>query len=129
MQMIFNLYLNGYSILGIIRELKKQSIKSPTGKENWPKRTIDTILSNEKYIGKVIVGKTYTDDFPKNDRHSNKGERQKYRVDAAHPSLISEEQFERVQQEKLRRSNIHHSEDGTITRTSTHYSMKSQSKH
>ncbi|WP_373897758.1 recombinase family protein [Haloimpatiens sp. FM7315] len=39
-QMIFNLYLSGYSILAIIRELKKQGIKSPTGKENWPKRTI-----------------------------------------------------------------------------------------
>lgn len=56
-QMIFDLYLSGYSILAIIRELKKQEIKSPTGKDHWPKRTIDTMLSNEKYIGNVIVGK------------------------------------------------------------------------
>lgn len=46
---IFNLYLSGYSILGIIHELKKQAIKSPTGKDNCAKRTIDTMLSNEKY--------------------------------------------------------------------------------
>lgn len=125
--MIFNLYLSGYSILAIIRELKKKSVKSPTGKENWPKRTLDTMLSNEKYIGNVIIGKTYTGDFPKNDRHINRGEHQKYQVDASHPSLISKEQFELVQQEKLHRSNINLSEDGTISRNSTHYSMKSHS--
>jgi len=33
--------------------------KSPTGKDHWPKRTIDTMLSNEKYTGNVVVGKTY----------------------------------------------------------------------
>jgi len=126
-KMIFNLYLSGYSILAIIRELKKQRIKSPTGKESWPKRTIDTILSNEKYIGNMIVGKTYTGDFPKNDRHINKGERQKYQVADTHSPLISKEQFERIQEEKLHRSNIHQNEDGIITRISSHYSMKSLS--
>ena len=126
-QMIFNLYLSGYSILAIIRELKKQGIKSPTGKENWPKRTIDTMLSNEKYIGNVIIGKTYTGDFTKNDRHINRGEHHKYMIDGSHPSLISKEQFELVQQEKLRRSNINHIEHGTISRNPSHYSMKSHS--
>lgn len=126
-QLIFNLYISEYSILAIIRELKKQGIKSPTGKENWPKRTIDTILSNEKYIGNVIVGKTYTGDFPKNDRHINKGECQKYQVDASHPLLISKEQFEQVQQKKQRRSNVKRNDYGSFSRKSSHYSMKSHS--
>lgn len=124
---IFNLYLNSYSVLAIIRELKKQGIKSPTGKESWPKRTIDTILNNEKYIGNVIVGKTYSKNFPYNERKANKGEYDKYQAINNHPPLISKNQFERVQEEKLRRSNIHQSEDGTITRNPTHYSMKSHS--
>jgi site-specific DNA recombinase len=124
---IFNLYLSGYSILAIIRQLKKEGIKSPTDKEFWPKRTIDTILSNEKYIGNAIAAKTYTDDFPKNDRHINKGERPKFQSADTHPPLISKELFEQVQEEKLRRSNIHQSEDGTIIRRSTHFSMKSDS--
>lgn len=124
---IFNLYLSGYSVLAIIRELKKQGIKSPTGKERWPKRTIDTILSNEKYIGNVIVGKTYTTDFLKNERHINKGEQYKYEAPYTCLPLVSKEQFKQVQEEKSRRSNIHKNADGTITRTSTHYSMKSDS--
>lgn len=46
-------------------------------------------------------------DFPENDRHINKGERQKYHAAGTHPPIISKEQFERVQEEKLRHSNIH----------------------
>jgi len=126
-QKIFSLYVNGYSIIGIIRELNKEGIKSPTGKEIWPKRTIDTILSNEKYMGNAVVGKTYTKDYKKNERRINKGEQDKFQAANTHPPLISKEQFEQVQKEKLRRSNIHKNVDGSISRTTTHYSMKSDS--
>lgn len=63
-RLIFDLYLKGYSILAIIRELQQQSIKSPTGNDQWSKRTIDTILANEKYTGDVIVLKSYTACIP-----------------------------------------------------------------
>ena len=52
-RMIFNLYLQDKSVLGIIKELERQEIKSPTGKVTWTKRTIDVMLSNEKYMGNV----------------------------------------------------------------------------
>lgn len=122
---IFDLYLNGHSILCIIRELQKEGIPSPTGKKSWPKRTIDTMLSNEKYIGDVMVGKTYTLDFPDNKHRINKDEQKKFLVADSHPAIISKEQFERVQEEKLHRSNIRQNKDGTVQRKSTHYSMKS----
>ena len=51
--MIFDLYLQGNSIVGIIKELENRGIKTPTGKDTWSKRTIDVMLSNEKYIGVV----------------------------------------------------------------------------
>ena len=35
--------------MGIIKELEKRKISSPTGKEKWCKRTIDVMLSNETY--------------------------------------------------------------------------------
>ena len=38
---IFKWYLGGKSILGIMKELENQGIQSPTGKDKWPKRTID----------------------------------------------------------------------------------------
>lgn len=49
-RLIFDLYLSGKSVLGIIKELQKRGILSPIGKEKWCKRTIDVMLSNEKYV-------------------------------------------------------------------------------
>lgn len=49
------MYLSGMSVLGIVKELEQQGIKSPTGKDKWCKRTIDTMLSNEKYIGNALA--------------------------------------------------------------------------
>jgi len=122
-RMIFDLYLRGYSIIAIIRELDSQGIKSPTGKNSWSKRTIDKMLSNEKYTGKVLMLKTYGDKYPNNKRHANNGEVQQYMVNDSHPIIISEEQFELIQNEKIRRSNIQKNESGAI-RKSTRYSMK-----
>lgn len=45
-KLIFGLYLGGQSVVGIIKELEKRKILSPTGKEKWCKRTIDVMLSN-----------------------------------------------------------------------------------
>ena len=50
--MIYNLYLHGKSVLGILKELEQRGIKSPNGKDKWCKRTIDVMLSNEKYSSK-----------------------------------------------------------------------------
>lgn len=45
---IFELYLSGYSVDMIMEELADKNIYSPTGKEIWSKRTIQTMLTNEK---------------------------------------------------------------------------------
>lgn len=52
-QQIFGWYLEGKSVLGIVKALEKSSLSSPSGREKWPKRTVDVLLSNEKYIGTV----------------------------------------------------------------------------
>ena len=46
-------------------ELKEKGILSPTGKETWTSMTIDKILTNEKYVGNVILQKTYIPDVLK----------------------------------------------------------------
>jgi site-specific DNA recombinase len=122
-QKIYELYLNGYSILAIIRYLEEECIKSPTGKNHWSKRTIDTMLSNEKYTGNVLVGKTYGLEYPNNKRIINKGEFQKYLAMDCHFPIISQELFDKVQFEKITRSNIQVVDDN-VTRRTTHYSMK-----
>lgn len=92
-RLIYNQYLQGKSVIGIIRELEKRKIASPTGKEKWCKRTIDVMLSNEKYTGDVRLLKT-----GKSEVH--------YLATDNNPAIISKEVFEAVQIEKGRRSNV-----------------------
>lgn len=109
-KLIFDLYLNGQSVVGIIKELEKQKILSPTGKEKWCKRTIDVMLSNEKYTGDVELLKS-----GKSEVH--------YLASGNNPAIISKEVFEAVQMEKIRRSNV--VKDGNERkRKSSKYSSK-----
>ena len=99
-KLIFVLYLGGKSILGIVKELKDRNIKSPTGKDNWPKRSVEEMLSNEKYIGIAVV-------------NVDGEEGQVYKLNNSHPAIISNEIFDAVQEEKLKRSNLVVDENGT----------------
>ncbi|MGN0181200.1 MAG: recombinase family protein [Candidatus Ornithomonoglobus sp.] len=123
-QEIFSMYLSGKSIIGIIDELERRGIKSPKGKDKWSKRTIDTMLSNEKYVGDVLAFKTYSIYTPNHKRVSNKdGSHKKYLCTNSHPAIISKEMFDAVQEEKTRRSNVVTDASGTH-RKSTKYSSK-----
>ena len=112
-KIIFDLYLGGQSVLGIIKELEKRKIPSPTGKEKWCKRTIDVMLSNEKYTGDVRLLKT-----GKSEIH--------YLATDNNPAIISKELFEAVQIEKARRSNVVKDGNGTVKRKNLKYSSKSR---
>ena len=109
-RLIYNLYLQGKSVIGIVKELERLGIKSPTGKDKWSKRTIDVMLSNEKYIGNVRL----LDD----GKHSSY-----YLVEDNNPAIISKETFQAVQIEKQHRSNVIKSEEG-VQRKSKKYSSK-----
>lgn len=98
-KLIFDLYLSCQSVIGIIKELEKRRIFSPTGKEMWCKITIDVMFSNEKYTGDVRLIK------------SDKSEVQ-YLSSDNNPAIISKEVFEVVQIEKARRINVIKSEGG-----------------
>lgn len=90
---VFDLYLKGYSVDMIMKDLAAHHINSPTGKEKWPKRSIQHMLTNEKYIGNVILGKTYTGEFPNNKQKINHGEQNQFIVKESHPPIISKEMF------------------------------------
>jgi hypothetical protein len=121
---IFDLYLHGHSVVLIIRELKKRRIKSPSGKDIWSKRAIETLLANEKYIGNVIIGKTFRHEFPSSKRSINRGDHKVYEATEAHAPIIQREVFDKVQKEHKMRSNIG-IDAGKVVRKNTRYSMKS----
>lgn len=109
-KLIYDLYLSGQSVVGIIKELEKRKILSPTGKAKWCKRTIDVMLSNEKYTGDIELLKS-----GKSEVH--------YLASGSHPAIISKEIFEAVQIEKTRRSNVVKERNG-VRRKSKKYSSK-----
>lgn len=110
-KLIFELYLGGQSVLGIVKELEKRKILSPTGKEKWCKRTIDVMLSNEKYTGDVKLMKSGNSDV-------------QYLSEDNNPAIISKEVFEAVQVEKGRRSNVVKGESEIVKRKSEKFSSK-----
>lgn len=122
-KLIYDLYISGYSIVGIQKELKSREIKSPTSREDWSKRTLDNILQNEKYTGDVMVMKTFNEGFLNTKRKTNHGEKARYLATSNNPVIIPKEVFDKVAAIRAERSNVTRDEEGNI-RKSTRYSMK-----
>lgn len=75
----------------------------PTGEEIWSKETISKILSNEKYFGNVVLGKTEVKDGVQ-VKTTDFGSQ--IFIKGHHPTIISKELFELVQKEKKRRATL-----------------------
>ena len=105
-KLIFELYLQGYSLSKILKELKERGRLSPTGKETWANMAIDKLLSNEKYIGNVMLQKTYVADIFEQKQVTNKGEVTRFLYENNHVGIIEKELFDAVQEEKQRRSRL-----------------------
>jgi len=69
--LIYDLYLQGKSLGGIVNELKEQSILSPTGQPIWGRATIDDILSNGKYAPHIISDDSFWQAQFEKERRSN----------------------------------------------------------
>ena len=122
-RLIYDLYLSELSVLLISRELAKRQIKSPQGKDSWSIHGIQTVLNNEKYTGRVILGKTFTGDFPNNKQRINRGQHERYLAEDAHEPIIDIQTFEQVKAEMKRRSNVG-VVAGRYMRMKSHYSSK-----
>lgn len=121
-QMIFRLYLNEYSLNRIVKELKALTIPSPEGKEIWSSQTLNRTLSNEKYVGNVLLQKTYVKDYISGKQFKNTGECDRYFIPNHHAAIISQAEFDKVQQEKKQRTNISCTGQGKQVRSRTRYS-------
>lgn len=125
-RLIYKLFISGLSIYAITKELMSRGIKSPSGKDKWHISTVKSILNNEKYVGDVILYKTFSPDFPGKKRIPNNGEHQKYIQEDHHPAIISRETFRAIQEMRESRSNIERHADGTVTRKARRYTGKKE---
>ena len=123
-RLIFQLYLDGYSVVKIVKELNARGIPSPTGNETWCKHTIEVMLTNLKYTGNSPVLQTTTSGYEKKKRVPSPSI---LIAENNHEPIISKEVFNQVQKEKARRSNIVKDENGSH-RSSRKYSSKNAIK-
>ena len=80
---IFDMVLQGSSILDVTKALNAEGVASPRGKQ-WLKTTVHNVLLNEAYTGTLVWGTTAKDGAPP------------VRVEDAHPAIVSKRQFQRA---------------------------------
>ena len=97
---IFDLYVQGNGVRKIKKYLEGHGIKTVTGKSEWSTSTIDRMLSNEKYVGQVLMQKSYVPDFLTGKKEKNRGQLEMYLVENAHEPIIDQKTFNRVQEMK-----------------------------
>lgn len=122
---IFREYLEGSSLLEIGKGLEADGILTGAGKPRWRPETIKKMLSNEKYIGDALLQKTYTVDFLTKKRVKNEGIVPQYYVENSHEAIIPRDLFMQVQEEMIRRANLHSGEERKKRVYSSKYALSS----
>ena len=102
-RMIFNMYLNGNSINQIQEYLQNNNIPNNNGKTEWSKSTLRGMLENERYVGDMLMQKTFRTDCISKKVKKNNGELAKYLISNNHPAIIDRGTFKLVQMERARR--------------------------
>lgn len=100
---IFYGYLAGKTPSQLKAELEQDHVPSPAGKTEWSRATIQNMLHNEKYVGDLLLQKTYTADFLTKTVKKNRGEVEQCYVRNNHPAIIPRDIFQAVQLEMARR--------------------------
>lgn len=118
------MYLSGMSILGIVKELERQGIKSPTAKINGANEPSTQCSATKNTSVMPLSLKPTVSILPSMREfkimiHSH----EQFLLNDDHLPIISKEVFDAVQEEKARRSNIVTDESGKH-RKDTRYSSK-----
>ncbi len=80
---VFDMVLQGKSILDVTKTLNAEGIPTTNGKK-WLKTTIHTMLSHEAYTGTLVWGAKAKDGAPP------------VRVEDAHPAIVSKRDFQKA---------------------------------
>ncbi|MBR3973711.1 MAG: recombinase family protein, partial [Oscillospiraceae bacterium] len=76
--------------------LYENGILSPTGKERWSRETLNKILKNEKYVGDVMLQKTFVDNLFEGKQIINTGELDRVLIQNHHREIVDRQLFAQV---------------------------------
>ena len=99
---LYDMTLFGLGTSRLKNLLNALHVKTITGGK-WNEGTINNMLINEKYKGDYHLQKTFTPENKRNQSKPNRGEVQSYYIKDNHPAIVSEELWNRVQEERERR--------------------------
>lgn len=100
---IYREFVSGLSVTRICRGLEADGIPTKLGRKKWQHSVIESILTNEKYTGDAILGKTFKPDVLSKHRIKNEGQVPMYYAEGTHPAIIDKELFELAKAEMARR--------------------------
>lgn len=123
---IFKRYNEGMGARVIGKELVAKGYKTKRGSTKWGDSTIRGILKNEKYMGDLLLGKTFTVDPITKQRLDNMGEEEQYYIKDHHEPIISKEEFEKAS--KICKKRNRNKNTGRIERFSRQYTFSSKIK-
>lgn len=70
---IYDLFMSGKTITAIAKQLTAEGIPTPGCKDTWGSRTVESILTNEKYKGDARLQKHFTVVFLRKKMKVNEG--------------------------------------------------------
>lgn len=95
---IFKMRATGYGLGSISKWLYENKISSPMGKTSWSRETISKLLRNQKYVGDVLLQKTFVADLFSGKQVKNQGELESFLIQEHHPAIVGRELFDIVNQ-------------------------------
>ncbi len=116
---IYQLYIDGLSAGAICNYLMECGV-DPLSSDKWNKSVIISILKNERYVGDVLLQKSYTVNVIEHKRAWNTGQVTKYLVHNAHEPIVDRDIFDIVQKELAIRAGT---EDDSVRRRSSSKKM------
>ena len=99
---IYELYLSGKGYGRIAEYLNRKKIPASYG-GCWSPSTIRGILTNEIYIGNLVLQKMFREDFRTKKLVRNNGQKKMFKVEKVHEAIIDKKTFQAVQDEIKRR--------------------------
>ena len=105
-RLIFDSYLEGMGATAIAKMLNESTAVSRFG-NGWGQRSIMAILQNYTYTGNLMLQKTFSENHLTKKKRYNQGELPMYHIHDSHEAIISQEQFDAVQEEIRRRAEQH----------------------